>query len=148
MDVTLLLLFQQRMYGHVADPGRPSASARPDGADLCCMGMCSTVCGTIVGMVTTRMTQVERRASLPLSPRDVADLARLRDLPIREELDLPEGEISEAVLLHAIFTAGLQAIEAMIQERAYAELADQYRKTAEGAERRAARRAPARFAEQ
>lgn len=112
------------------------------------MRMCSTVCGIMVSMATTRMPHVERRASLPLSPRDVADLARLRDLPIREELDLPEGEISEAVLLHAIFTAGLHAIEAMMQERAYAELANQYRNTPEGAERRAARRAPARFAEQ
>jgi hypothetical protein len=90
--------------------------------------------------------QAERRASLPLSPRDVADLARLRELPIRPELNLPEGEISEAVLLHAIFAAGITAIESMMQERAYAELADQYRNTPEGAERRAARPAPVRFA--
>jgi hypothetical protein len=100
-------------------------------------------------MVSRMNMPIDHRASLPLSPRDVADLARLRESPSAiARLNLPDGEVSEAALLHAVLVAGLQAIEEALQERAYAELADQYRGTAEGAERRAARRAPARFAEE
>jgi hypothetical protein len=100
-------------------------------------------------MATRMSIPIDHRASLPLSPRDVADLARLRESPsARAQLDLPDGEVTEAALLHAVLTAGLKAIGDAMQERAYAELADQYRGTAEGAERRAARRAPARFTEE
>lgn len=83
---------------------------------------------------------IHHRASLPLSPRDVADLARLRESPSAiARLDLPDGDVTEAALLHAVLVVGLRAIEEATQERAYAELAEQYRGTAEGAERRAAR---------
>lgn len=92
---------------------------------------------------------IDHRASLPLSPRDVENLARLRESPsARAQLSLPDGEVTEAALLHAVLVAGLQAIGDAVQERAYAELADQYRDTAEGTERRVARRAPARFAQE
>ena len=69
------------------------------------------------------------RKSLPLTERDLADLERLRgQTPEREALaDLAgvvvvEG-VTEAALLHMIFTAGLRAIQEKAEELAYASAA-------------------------
>jgi hypothetical protein len=69
------------------------------------------------------------RKSLPLTERDLADLERLRgQTPERDALaDLAgvvvvEG-VTEAVLLHMIFTAGLRAIQEKAEELAYASAA-------------------------
>jgi hypothetical protein len=91
--------------------------------------------------------RVDHRASLPLTPRDVADLARLRETAsVRTRLSLPDGDLSEAALLHAVLVAGIQCLQDEAEERGYAELAGQYRNSAEGAERHKARRMPARYA--
>jgi hypothetical protein len=65
------------------------------------------------------------RKSLPLTEKDLADLARLRgQTPEREALSDLSGvateDVTEAVLLHMIFTAGLRAIREKAEERAYA----------------------------
>jgi ectoine hydroxylase-related dioxygenase (phytanoyl-CoA dioxygenase family) len=69
------------------------------------------------------------RKSLPLTERDLADLERLRgQSPERDALaDLAgvvvvEG-VTEAALLHMIFTAGLRAIQEKAEELAYASAA-------------------------
>jgi hypothetical protein len=69
------------------------------------------------------------RKSLPLTERDLADLERLRgQTPERDALaDLAgvvvvEG-VTEAALLHMIFTAGLRAIQEKAEELAYASAA-------------------------
>jgi hypothetical protein len=69
---------------------------------------------------------VKARKSLPLTERDLADLERLRgQSPERDALaDLAgvvvvEG-VTEAALLHMIFTAGLRAIQEKAEELAYA----------------------------
>jgi hypothetical protein len=69
------------------------------------------------------------RKSLPLTERDLADLERLRgQTPERDALaDLAgvvvvEG-VTEAALLHMIFTAGLRAIREKTEELAYASAA-------------------------
>jgi ectoine hydroxylase-related dioxygenase (phytanoyl-CoA dioxygenase family) len=69
------------------------------------------------------------RKSLPLTERDLADLERLQgQTPERDALaDLAgvvvvEG-VTEAALLHMIFTAGLRAIQEKAEELAYASAA-------------------------
>ncbi|MGH7193504.1 MAG: hypothetical protein ACREJM_08225 [Candidatus Saccharimonadales bacterium] len=71
-----------------------------------------------------------RRSPLPLTDDDLADLARLRgDGPERYALDqlapggLPDGKLTESVLLHAVFEAGLRAVREAAEEQGYAELA-------------------------
>ena len=80
--------------------------------------------------MATRLNQPARaRKSLPLTERDLADLERLRgQTPERDALaDLAgvvvvEG-VTEAALLHMIFTAGLRAIREKAEELAYASAA-------------------------
>ncbi len=91
----------------------------------------------------SRLNQAtERRAPLPLTARDLADLARLRmPGPEREALsDLADAlladEVSEALLIHAVFVAGLRAVREAAEERGYAELAAQEEASGEAAERR------------
>ncbi|WP_300610160.1 hypothetical protein [Trebonia sp.] len=80
--------------------------------------------------MATRLNQPARaRKSLPLTERDLADLERLRGhTPERDALaDLAgvvvaEG-VTEAALLHMIFTAGLRAIQEKAEELAYASAA-------------------------
>ena len=67
------------------------------------------------------------RKTLALTARDLEDLDRLRS-PGPERTALAElsgsalrGEVSEPVLLHAVFTAGLRAVREMTEARAYAE---------------------------
>jgi hypothetical protein len=92
----------------------------------------------------------ERRTPLPLTARDIEDLAKLRaPSPEREALsdlaDVPlADEVSEALLVHAVFTAGLRAIREAAEAHGYAQLAAQEEASGEDADRRAIsdRRAP------
>ncbi len=91
----------------------------------------------------SRLNQAtERRSPLPLTARDVADLARLRmPSPEREALsDLADvslaDEASEALLIHAIFTAGLRAVREAAEARGYAQLAAQEEESGESVDRR------------
>jgi hypothetical protein len=71
----------------------------------------------------------ERRTPLPLTARDLADLDKLRQPgPERQALAglaeaLPDGETSEALLVHAVFAAGLRAVRESVENRSYAEAA-------------------------
>lgn len=98
--------------------------------------------------MATRLNQpAKARKSLPLTERDLADLERLRgQTPEREALaDLAgivvvEG-VTEAALLHMIFTAGLRAIHEKAEELAYASAAADRLASGEASEiRRIARR--------
>jgi hypothetical protein len=76
--------------------------------------------------MATRLTEpAKARKSLPLTERDLADLERLRgQTPERDALSDMAGVVvegvTEAVLLHMIFAAGLRAIREKAEERAYA----------------------------
>jgi signal transduction histidine kinase len=104
-----------------------------------------------VCMVTRLNERPVRRSTLPLTTRDLADLASLRDPgPARETLGhlapggLPPGDLTESALLHAVFEVGLRAIRERAEELSYAADAASYE--AEDAERRriARRRPPSR----
>src|SRR6266849_6338804 len=77
---------------------------------------CHTLCGTMYDMAARLNEPTERRTPLPLTARDLADLGKLREPgPEREALSalaaaLPEGDVSEALLVHAVFVAGLRAV--------------------------------------
>lgn len=93
--------------------------------------------------MSSRLHQVtERRAPLPLTARDIEDLAKLRmPSPEREALsDLAEvplaDEVSEALLIHAVFTVGLRTIREAAEARGYAQLAAQEEASGEAADRR------------
>jgi hypothetical protein len=97
--------------------------------------------------MATRFGQpAKARKSLPLTERDLADLDRLRGhTPERDALADLAGvaveTVTEAALLHMIFTAGLRAIREKAEERAYASAAADRLASGEAAEsRRIARR--------
>jgi hypothetical protein len=81
-------------------------------------------------MAVSRLTEPAKiRKSLPLSERDLADIARLREqTPEREALSEMAGvvveSVAEAALLRMIFEAGLRAIREKAEERAYASAAE------------------------
>jgi hypothetical protein len=81
-------------------------------------------------MTVSRLTEpAKTRKSLPLTEKDLADVARLRqETPEREALSEMAGivveGIAEAALLHMIFEAGLRAIRERAEERAYASAAE------------------------
>jgi hypothetical protein len=111
--------------------------------------LCSTMCCTMCDMARRLSERVTRRSPLPLTERDEADLARLREPgPARTALanltsgSLPDSDISEAMLLHAVFVAGLRAVREAAEAAAYDELAADY--ATQDAERRtiARRRRP------
>jgi hypothetical protein len=85
------------------------------------------------------------RKPLPLTRRDLEDLDRLREPgPERTALaalsgTLLEGKVTESVLLHAVFAAGLRIVREEAEAGAYADAADE-RRTAEPEARRIARR--------
>jgi hypothetical protein len=100
-------------------------------------------------MATTRLNQpTARRTPLPLTERDLEDLQKLREpSPEREALnrlaDTPlADEVSESLLVHAVFLAGLRAIREAAEERAYAEAANDKWESAEEDYRFARRRRP------
>ena len=80
--------------------------------------------------MASRMSQtVTRRPSLPLTAADEADLALVKQsLPYQRALarlsGLPDGvEITESVLLHAVFQAGLAAVKQLAEADGYERLA-------------------------
>jgi hypothetical protein len=82
-------------------------------------------------MGVSRLTEpAKTRKSLPLSERDLADIARLRaEAPEREALSEIVGivvveSVAEAALLRMIFEAGLRAIREKAEELAYASAAE------------------------
>jgi hypothetical protein len=97
--------------------------------------------------MATRLNEpAKARKSLPLTERDLADLERLRaETPERAALSDLTGvaieSVTEAALLHMIFTAGLGAIREKAEERAYEAAAADRRASREADEsRRIARR--------
>lgn len=87
------------------------------------------------------------RKSLPLTEKDLADIARLREeTPEREALSEMAGvriaeSVAEAALLRMIFEAGLRAIREKAEERAYQSAAEDRLASGEADEmRRIARR--------
>jgi hypothetical protein len=83
-------------------------------------------------MAVSRLTEPARaRKSLPLTEKDLADIARLREeTPEREALAEIAGievveSVAEAALLRMIFEAGLRAIREKAEERAYASAAEE-----------------------
>jgi hypothetical protein len=102
-------------------------------------------------MVARLMEPAKTRKSLPLTERDLADIARLRqEAPEREALSELVGvavveSVAEAALLRMIFEAGLRAIREKAEERAYASAAEDRVASGEAEETRrmARRRRPA-----
>jgi hypothetical protein len=103
-------------------------------------------------MATPRLSEpATTRKSLPLTDRDLADIARLRgETPEREALSemtgvVISGSVAEAALLRMIFEAGLRAIREKAEERAYASAAQDRLASGEADEARriARRRRPA-----
>lgn len=98
--------------------------------------------------MTARLKEpVKARKSLPLTERDLADIARLRgETPERQALSELAGavvveSVAEAALLHMIFEAGLRAIRERAEERAYESAAADRTASGEADEiRRAVRR--------
>jgi hypothetical protein len=99
-----------------------------------------------------RLTEpAKTRKSLPLTEKDLADVARLREeTPEREALSELAGvvvaeSVAEAALLRMIFEAGLRAIRDKAEERAYASAAEDRLASGEADETRqiARRRRPA-----
>lgn len=103
-------------------------------------------------MMARMSERTVKRPPLPLTERDLEDLQKLRgDHPHWEALwrlvraDTPAGEVAQSVLLHAVFVAGLRAVQEEAEAASYA--ADAADRQAEDAERRAiARRRPPRWA--
>ena len=99
-------------------------------------------------MLPSRLVDpAKTRKSLPLSERDLVDIARLREeTPEREALSELAGvaivdSVAEAALLRMIFEAGLRAIREKAEERGYASAAEDRRASTEaGDARRIARR--------
>jgi hypothetical protein len=108
----------------------------------------NTKCGTMYDMATRLNQPTERRTPLPLTARDLADLAKLREPgPEREALanlaeSLPGGDVSESLLVHAVFVAGLRAVREAAEERAYVEAATEKQASAEEDFQVARRRRP------
>lgn len=89
--------------------------------------------------MTTRLrSRAVRRPSLPLTEEDERQLATIReDREYREVLASLSGEevagqdVSEAVLLHAVFEAGLLAVRSAAAADGYASIAAEQRDAAE-----------------
>ena len=82
-------------------------------------------------MAVSRFTEpAKARKSLPLTEKDLADIARLREeTPEREALSEMVGiivveSVAEAALLRMIFETGLRAIREKAEELAYASAAE------------------------
>ena len=97
------------------------------------------------------MTQpVVRRPNLPLTAKDEADLTLVRtSVSFRRALaqlasSAPsiDGELGEAVLLHAVFEAGIAAVRKSAEDEGYAQLAAEYAEHAEARRGMSRRRLP------
>src|SRR5579862_236025 len=96
-------------------------------------------------MVTRLDKPAKARKSLPLTERDLAEVERLRgQTPERDALFDLAGvavqSVTEAALLHMIFSAGLRAIREKAEEHGYAAAAAERLATGEGEENRRAER--------
>jgi hypothetical protein len=98
-------------------------------------------------MAVSRLTEPAKvRKSLPLTERDLADIARIREnTPEREALSemadvVVVESVAEAALLRMIFEAGLRAIREKAEARAYASAAEDRLASGEADETRQARR--------
>jgi hypothetical protein len=107
-------------------------------------------------VAVSRFTEpAKARKSLPLTEKDLADIARLRqETPEREALSEMVGiivveSVAEAALLRMIFETGLRAIREKAEELAYASAAEDRLASGEADETRqtARRRRPAWAAE-
>lgn len=102
----------------------------------------------MLGMAKRLQEPAQDRKPLPLTSRDLEDLDRLRSPgPERTALaDLggtpPEGEVTESVLLHAVFVVGLRAVREAAEAQAYAEAAQDRTATADEDRAIARRRRP------
>jgi hypothetical protein len=102
-------------------------------------------------MVSRLADPAKTRKSLPLTEKDLDEIARLRqETPEREALSEMVGivvseSVAEAALLRMIFEAGLRAIREKAEERAYASAAEDRLSSgqADEARRIARRRRPA-----
>lgn len=97
--------------------------------------------------MATRFSEPARaRKSMPLTERDLDELARLRqETPQRAALSRLSGvdiiDVTESSLLHMVFVVGLHAIRDEAEEDAYAAAAADRRASGEAGElRRVARR--------
>ncbi|WP_349828054.1 hypothetical protein [Brevibacterium litoralis] len=78
-----------------------------------------------------KISRTTVRKSLPMSERDLVDLAALRTSPDRRAaLSAASGvdlaaDASDAAILHAVWEAGLAAVRARVEEDGYAEMAVQ-----------------------
>lgn len=86
------------------------------------------ICGIICRMETTGRSTTPRRKSLPLTPRDLHDLAVLRRSPVHRAVlaELADTSLSEtssdAAVLHAIWEAGVQAVLERVEDAGYAQI--------------------------
>jgi hypothetical protein len=98
-----------------------------------------------LSMATRLHEAAEVRKPLPLTNRDLEDLDRLR-VPGPERIALAdlsgaplEGQVTESVLLHAVFAAGIRAVREAAEASAYGEAALD-RRASEEEDRQIARR--------
>lgn len=105
-----------------------------------------------MSLMSSRMSQpVVRRPNLPLTAKDEADLAQLRQSPVLRaslaELTASgpdvEGDVTEAVLLHAVLEVGFAAVRANAEAEGYAQLAAEYGAGPGERRRMSRRRSPA-----
>lgn len=94
-------------------------------------------------MASRLVGRIARRPSLPLTARDVDDLAMLRTSPeLRLALaslcpdEIRTGEVTESALLHAVWATGMAAVREKAEAAGYAALAASMT-TAETAENQA-----------
>ena len=93
---------------------------------------------------------VVRRPNLPLNAEDDRELERLKTssqyraaiAELADSRPSADAELSEGVLLHAVFEVGMAAIRERAQEIGYSELAADADYVAAKRERRAATRTP------
>ena len=82
------------------------------------------------------------RKSLPLSARDLEDLAKLRGSEAHRAAlshlvgSEVGGDTSEASLLHAVLEAGMRAVQQQVEEQGYAQIAAEMDVTARQASAR------------
>lgn len=107
-------------------------------------------------MIVSRLAEpAKTRKSLPLTEKDLANIARLREeTPEREALSEMTGvvvmeSVAEAALLRMIFEAGLRAIRERAEEMSYASAAEDRLSGGDADEnRRIARRRPPAWADE
>lgn len=81
-------------------------------------------------MATRTPGRIARRATLPLTDSDLADLERMKSDPsLRAALDelmqgeLTTTEVTESALVHAIWVCGIRAVREHAEGKAYLDLA-------------------------